>query len=387
MRERSFSVIRSEPEPPSSALKAVRRELTSVREAVPKATGGIVFASGDLAQQAESVAEAVADVWEGIPALVVPAAGVLTEEHELEGATAVSGILWAGGSARVVVAPDPAEAPRVGALLAEAAKSELDAASGTVLVFVGSDGLEPDGLAQIARALPRSTVAGAGAAAAALFSIDHGGEVISARAAALAVSGLASPLVDASPACRLLTPFMPVDEALSGMVLRLGGRTALEQLSTCGPRIRSGKAQPMVFAALSPDAANPEPERFLLRPLRGIDPQRGGVLIGPDARRGVRLAFGVRDPAASREDLERMARRLERQSQGAALRFGLYLSCVGRGRGLYGAQDVDVRILRRRFPQLPIAGMHSSFEIASWGPGEPQLQLFTGVLALFRSLS
>jgi hypothetical protein len=48
---------------------------------------------------------------------------------------------------------------------------------------------------------------------------------------------------------------------------------------------------------------------------------------------------------------------------------------------------VEARILRQRFGDLPIVGMHSAFEIVPWAPGEARLALYTGVLALFRSPS
>jgi hypothetical protein len=43
---------------------------------------------------------------------------------------------------------------------------------------------------------------------------------------------------------------------------------------------------------------------------------------------------------------------------------------------------VDVRLLRSRFADVPLAGMHSSYELAPHH-GTPTLQLYTGVLAMF----
>jgi small ligand-binding sensory domain FIST len=94
------------------------------------------------------------------------------------------------------------------------------------------------------------------------------------------------------------------------------------------------------------------------------------------------MAFAVRDAAAARIDLEAITARLSRETAGAAPRFGVYVSCAGRGASLYGAQDVDTRVIRGRFPDLPLVGLHSSFEIAPHG-GSPALQLYTGVLTLF----
>jgi small ligand-binding sensory domain FIST len=64
----------------------------------------------------------------------------------------------------------------------------------------------------------------------------------------------------------------------------------------------------------------------------------------------------------------------------------LYINCAGRGSSLYGQYDVDTRILRARFGDLPFAGIQSSFEIAPYC-GRPALQLYTGVVAVFTTPS
>ena len=48
--------------------------------------------------------------------------------------------------------------------------------------------------------------------------------------------------------------------------------------------------------------------------------------------------------------------------------------------------NVDTRVLRERFGDIPIAGVQSSFEIAPYGDTQ-SLQLYTGVVALFTALS
>ena len=73
---------------------------------------------------------------------------------------------------------------------------------------------------------------------------------------------------------------------------------------------------------------------------------------------------------------------LERDIAGAQPLFGVYVSCAGRGTALYGSADVDVRIVRARFPDTPFVGLHSAFEIAPCA-GRPAVQLYTGVMAVF----
>ena len=172
------------------------------------------------------------------------------------------------------------------------------------------------------------------------------------------------------------------------MVLRVGGAPARERLGA-GATASTVKAgveapRPVVFAAL---AEADDDERYLIRPVRGIDPDRQCVIVGPEARPGMRLGFAVRDAASARAGVEAMARDVARDATGSAPSFALLLTCAGRGQGLYGAPDVEARILRQRLVDVPIAGMHSAFEIVPWGDGTAKVALYTAVLALFRAPS
>jgi len=98
------------------------------------------------------------------------------------------------------------------------------------------------------------------------------------------------------------------------------------------------------------------------------------------------MAIAARDAEAARDDLESMARQVYRSTRGAALRFGIYVNCAGRGSSLYGSYDVDVRVLRHAFPNMPLVGLSSAFEIAPHRD-QPRLHLYTGVLAVFTAPS
>ncbi len=168
------------------------------------------------------------------------------------------------------------------------------------------------------------------------------------------------------------------------MVLEIDGEPALEVLSATAKNLPD---QPLVLAALA-DAPREGEERppLLVRGIQGVDPARQGVIIAEEIKDGMRLAFAVRDAAAARVDLEAALQRLSRDAAGALPSFGVFLSCAGRGSSLYGQSDVDVRLVKARFPEIPMAGMHSSFEIAPHN-GAAMLQLYTGVLAMFTNPS
>ncbi|AUX46730.1 hypothetical protein SOCE26_082390 [Sorangium cellulosum] len=372
----------------------LHQHLAGLRSAVPSASGGVVFVSGQLAQRASSVAELVRTTWRGVPACVVPAAGVLSERGEIEGDTAASGVLWSGGKVTPFALPERAAEP--GRALGEALVRTVGHRSATAILFARPGAFAPDMLEALALCAPNACLFGAGTASGSAVGVTAQGELLEGPTTGLAITGFAPPLVDASPAARLLSGFHAVEETSGGVVLRAGGRPALDLLSAATAALgEQASAQPRMFVALAdPPAPSPRGEaegpaapRYVLRPIRGVDPSRRGILIGDDARPGARLAFAVRDAAAGRAGLEGIARQISRSALGSAPRFALYLSCAGRGQGLYGAPDVEARILRQRFADLPIAGMHSSFEIAPWAPGQARLALNTGVLALFRAPS
>ena len=98
------------------------------------------------------------------------------------------------------------------------------------------------------------------------------------------------------------------------------------------------------------------------------------------------MAFGVRDGRAAEADFEHLTRSLARDMGGSLPLCALYVNCGGRGHHLYGRANVDTRILRERFGELPIAGVQSAFEIAPYGQAQ-SFQLYTGVVALFTALS
>lgn len=372
---RSFSVACG----PDSLVQ----HLTEARRAVPSASGGIVFLSGALTQRVDTVAELLRSAWRGVPACVVPAAGVLNERGEIEGESAAAGVLWAGGR----TAPFALGEGGGGEALERAAAQR----AATAILFAQPDAFGPTMLDELAARAPRACVFGAGTVGGGAVGVTEEGKLLTGPAVGLTITGLAPPLVEASPACRLLSTFQPIEEVSGGLVLRVGGRPALDLLSSSSADlVKRPGAAPLIFAALAEEPLEPEggaTPRFVIRAIRGVDPTRRGVMIGDDVRPGVRLAFAVRDAAAARAGVEEMARRISRNALGSAPRFALYLSCAGRGQGLHGAPSVEARLLRQRFADLPIAGMHSAFEIAPWAPGEGRLAFYTGVLALFRAPS
>jgi small ligand-binding sensory domain FIST len=385
----SFSFVGEDPQKAARAYGLAARRVT-------RPSGAVVFAAGALGERLVELGRAVAQAVPGLPVCLAAGAGVLSERGELEGQSATTGIIWSGGAAEPFsVTGQNAEA--VGSQLsASIRQSESSGRHLTALVFARPHGLAPHVLEPLGE-LRRTRVLGAGTVGESpVVAIGADGELSRGPAGGIVLAGLSTPLVCASAACRLLMPLKLISKTRGSMVLEIEGAPALEVLSSVAGNVDDQ----LVFVALAPpprpedsrreptldDGRPPARPDVLLRAVQGVDPVRRGLLVSDEVRPGMRLAFAVRDAKAAREDLQAAVRDLLREANGAAPRFAVYLNCAGRGSGLYGQRDVDLKILKARLGDLPLAGMQSSFEVSEVG-GKPSLQLYTGVLGLFTSPS
>ncbi len=338
----------------------------------------MLFACGQLGLQLERLAAPVRQALGNVPALLASGHGVLTDRGEVENEPALAGVVWSGGTANAIEV-NGGQGADLGLALTRALEQEADP-SATAFVFLGPRGIAPHTLEPL-RSLRFASLTGGGTGGdGQVLALVPGRVTEPVNAGALVVRGLTPPTVRSSPACRLLTPLARITATRGPMVLEIEGERALEVLSASAANLTG---QPLILVALAPGSA-PEDEAtpLLLRGLQGVDPTRHGILVSEEVRPGLRLAFAARDAAAGRAGLEAMVTRVLRETAGAAPRFGVYVSCAGRGLSLYESADVDTRIIRSRLPDVPFAGMHSAFEIAPYD-GQPTLQLYTGVLALF----
>lgn len=365
----------------------IARAFAELRAGVERPAGALVFVSGALSGGLGDIATRLSDAADGTPTLVVSGAGVLSERGEIERQSAASMIVWSGGR-NEVLATDAASPDELGEALARQLGDRLGRRAPASVVFVKPEGFGPGVLEPLQETRGTGHVFGAGCVGEpGLFAIDAEGRVHGGGAVSMVMHGIAPPLIRATHACRLLVPLRRITGTRGSMVVEIEGEPALDLLTEVGAELGD---QPLVFAVLAEEEAGEtrvggRPE-LVVRGVQGVDPVRRGLLVSDEVREGMRIAFAVRDPAAARADLEAVTRELSREIAGAAPRFGLYIDCAGRGSSLYGSLDVDTRILKRRFGDIPFAGMQSAFEIAPFG-GKPTLELYTGVLALFTAPS
>ncbi|MET0594587.1 MAG: FIST C-terminal domain-containing protein [Polyangiaceae bacterium] len=369
----SFCVLGSDPH-------AIGGALDEVRAAVPMPSAALVFAAGPLAEMGDKTLSALRAELGDIPIVLASSTGVLTERAEHEGASALSGIVWGGGSITPIFVAPKTATDEITSALATQVSAALGDAAGTVILMAQPQGFAPHSLDDLARFSAHATVIGGGTLPGGAWISAPDRTPMQGAVVGVTIRGVARPQVRTSAAVRLLTPFSKITESRGAMVFRIGEERALDALSAA---TRDLPGRPLILAVLA-NTENPASARggVLVRGIRGIDPGRKSVVVTDEATPGMLMSFAVCDANAARADLSGTMRDLARQLAGAAPQFGLLLSCAGRGMGLYGERDVDTRIVRERFPNVPFAGMFSTFEIGPLGP-RPAMHLYTSVVAMF----
>jgi small ligand-binding sensory domain FIST len=371
MQATTFSVLSSDLSGVGAAVREARGASTP--------SGAILFASGSMAESAERVLGEAQLALGTTPVVLATASGVLTERGEQEGASALAGLVWRGGSVASLFVGSDARPESVASSLAEQIGAALGERPGTAVLFAQPQACSTRTLQQLGRAAPRVTVIGGGTLPRGALAATPSGKVALGSVVGLVLAGLARPAVRATPACRLLAPLAPVTEARGSMVLRLGAQPALDRLTSSASSLTG---RPLVLAVIAHDPSAATANATLLRGIRGVDPARKGVVVSDEIAVGTLMSFAVCDPDASRASFTGGVRDVERQLAGSAPQFGLLMTCASRGRALYGEPGVDAGIVRQRFPHLPFAGMFSSFEIAPFEE-RPALHLYAGALAVF----
>lgn len=371
----SWEIRTSAPERAASALG-------SAAASVRSATGAVVFVCGGLAERVGAVAEHLQRLALPFPIAVVTGAGVMTERGEIENQSAAAGVVWAGGRTELLGLTGTGD--ELGESLARVLSDQTGKTAPTVLCFLRPEGFSPSSLAPLRDLRGTRNVFGAGTTGTpgAIGLLPDGrrleGSIV------LVLRGLSMPAIGTSHSARLLSPLRTITGCRGALLTTIDGEPALDVLAAHGERLAD---RPLVLTVLS-DPADEGTSRptLLVRGIQGVDPDRKALVLSDEIHEGMRIAFAIRDPRAARDDFEAMTRELERGVAGAAPRFGLVVDCAGRGSSLYGAHDVDAKLLRSRFPGMPFAGIASSFEIAPYN-GKPTLQLYTGVVAVFTSPS
>ena len=335
---------------------------------------GLLALTSEAATSAEPLARALAST--GGTWIVTVAPGVLSERGEVEGMPAAVGLALPGVKGTAVLESSGLTP------FARELGDQLTSGRGALLL-TAAEASESGSLASLQAELGEagSRVFGAGTPPDRMHYLAHRGEVRQARSVAVAFDRSWLPRVICSAGCRLLSPLTAITRTRGRSVLELEGVPALTALGQCAGQLEDA---PLILLAVASDddALSEGGRKLALKAIVGVDPGRGGIDLDGELPLGTRVAFAVRDGHAARVDLDAHLRTLRQNCRGAAPSFGIYVASSGRGRRLYDGDDVDVRLIRSHFPDMPLLGFQSVFEVSPV-LGRLTSQIQSGVLGVF----
>jgi small ligand-binding sensory domain FIST len=231
-----------------SELAAIAAPAREAATSVGTPSGAILFASGPLSEMGDKTLLALRAELGDIPMILASSPGVLTERAEHEQASALSGLIWRGGTVTPLFVPPKTATDEIGGMLAQQVAAALGDASGTVFLMAEPQGFSPHALDDLARFGSHAVVLGGGTLPGGAWTSHADQKPSRGGVVGLVVRGVGRPAVRTASACRLLGPLTPITEARGAMIFRLGGEPALDVL-TASTRELSGR--PLVLAALA----------------------------------------------------------------------------------------------------------------------------------------
>lgn len=315
------------------------------------------------------------------------ASGVLAGEQEVEKGAGVAVLALAGdvGVRRFFVPTLRGRGQRVADEIADAVGGgdPPPGATRLLLLFADSYNLDAEGLLSgIGARLPDVQLVGGGASedgSVGEVAVFAGDAVSSNAVAGVLLEGDFRATVATAHALRSVGRVHRVTAAQGSTVFELDGRPAYEAFAGVVPAPLLADARRALAVVL---AGLPVGEgEFVARHLVGLDSARGAITLAVPVGVGQELFFGVRDPYASREHLQRVLATQATAWHNAPAAGALYITCVGRGQGFYGVPGLDTAYIRQHLGGLPVAGFFSGAEMAAGG-GAVRLHQYTGILTM-----
>jgi small ligand-binding sensory domain FIST len=322
------------------------------------------------------------------------ATGVLSAEDELEDGHAVAVLVLSDaglGGPRlprtIFIGDIRAEARAAGARLGRDVLRVLGGEANGAAVAVLVDPAELDAVdfvAGLADAAPEVLITGAGVSGGeAGCRVFYDGVARTDACVALVFPADLHPTIGMTQGCQALSEPLTITAADGNLVLELDGRPSVEALQRAisdprNPALR--RMTPHLLAGIGELGVDGRSD-YVVRQLAIAEGDRPALAVAEPVRAGQTLRFTLRDAIAARDDMKAMLDEQAEARREHPARFGVYFNCAERGSTLYGQAGLDPELIRRRFADLPVVGVQSSFEI---GPacGRPRMHMFTGVLLL-----
>lgn len=168
--------------------------------------------------------------------------------------------------------------------------------------------------------------------------------------------------------CQPVGPAYTITACEQNCILELDSEpalTTLESMANTAPI----EEQRKISSSLVCGVASSGQEDYLIRQIMGFVPSKNGIAVGDKVKVGDRFRFHVRDRDAAQEDMQLMMKRAkaERLVENVGRPVAaLQISCVARGRGLFGSPNVDLESIQGLLDG-PVGGFFANGEIGPVG--------------------
>jgi len=185
----------------------------------------------------------------------------------------------------------------------------------------------------------------------------------------------------------LLSPPKPIQTSQQFDVQQLGKHKALRSLQKAWDSYRK-TPEPLPLHLIM--AVYGDSEEAILQgnyhqtTIISCDEADGSVTLAHTLPVGQYLSWALRDANSAQADMLLATDALS-TALGSTPDFGLLFSCLGRGPYLYDGEDLDLKVVTKRFPNMPLLGFYGNGEIACIN-GQNQLLPYSTVLSLFSAL-
>jgi len=168
--------------------------------------------------------------------------------------------------------------------------------------------------------------------------------------------------------CRPVGEDLEVTQCDNVILEGVNGNNPLDYIRALAPQLSDkdrNLLQQSLFIGVEMDVIKADLNHgdYLIRNIRGINPESGSLVIGEHLQQGQSVRFHIRDPESSKSELEEITEKLAIKLASRKCHGMLVFSCLGRVKEFYKEDSVDVKMIHRINKAAPLAGFFCSGEI------------------------
>lgn len=204
-------------------------------------------------------------------------------------------------------------------------------------------------------------------------------EVVEGNVSGVVFSDSVEVVTGLSQGCTPVGPVHRLSECDQHMAISIDGRPALDVFKEdIGVRSMEDldKTAGAIFAGFP--QSDSDTNDYVIRNIVGIDPENKLLAIGEMMKPDSNIMFCRQSSDAAGIDMQRMLDDIKKRLGDRTPRGGIYISCLGRGRNLFGDDVTEMNLIADALGDIPLAGFYANGEIAGH-----RLYGYTGVLTLF----